>query len=535
MRAARAAVLGIEPRSLTGPRGVGYQTSRAERRLTSAHGIATGSPPFRLASALPVAGAQVDTLRDITARAAEMGGIASRLGVDLQRQVDVGTGGSANRLALVEVLAQSSDRAAKEIEALEPLRQRRLAHPLLRVATDAVAEEQRDATIKLRDASIQADALRALLRGPRRILVLAATNAEMLSGGGLVGQIAVAEVQDGAVRLGPFTQSSEIVLVKQGPVPLTPEQENLWATMGFGYDFRGITAPADFQQVGPVAAAMAERVGLGKVDGVVMLDVIGLQQLVGVTGPVQVDDITIDGENTADQLLYQSYVRFADSGQVRVQRAELQGNVGLAVFKALEERPTDLGRLFEAMRYIVGGRHLMGWAADPNEQLLWERAGAAGQLATEGVQVSLVNRSANKLDYHLAPRVVVRSRRAPGGERRVRLEITTANLPRSPTSPVVEGKTPTQHNNDLVAYLPQNAADIQTDGKPFSRSGEEGGMRVVAAPLVLDLGATVTVGIEFTIPKDQPIHIIPSARAHPIPYTANGKTVTDDLPTELPL
>ena len=50
-----------------------------------------------------------------------------------------------------------------------------------------------------------------------------------------------------------------------------------------------------------------------------------------------------------------------------------------------------------------------------------------------------------------------------------------------------------------------------------------------------EFGATVTVGIEFTIPKDQPIHILPSARAKPIPYTVSGKTVTDDLPTELPL
>jgi len=117
----------------------------------------------------------------------------------------------------------------------------------------------------------------------------------------------------------------------------------------------------------------------------------------------------------------------------------------------------------------------------------------------------------------------------------VRLEITIANLPRSPTSPAVEGRVPQQHYNDLVGYLPQNASDIMTDGKPISRSGEEGGMRVVVAPLYLDLGTTVTVAIEFTIPRDQPIHVLPSARAAPIPYKAGGKSVTDELPVELPL
>jgi len=536
VHAARASVLGLQPGALSGAHGVGYVTGRADGRLRHADAIARNSPPFRLAGLLPFVGDQVATVRDATGRGRELGDLAAGIGTDLQRQVDIGTGGSANRLGLVEVLARSTDRGAMQAAALPPLPRRRFALPLLRLARRVVAREQDSATVRLRDASLQADALRGLLRGPRRILVLASNNAEMLSGGGLVGSIAVAEVHDGAVKLGPFSQSSDLILVKTGPVPLTPTQNALWSTMGFGYDYRGVTAPSDFRQVGPVAAAMAEKIGLGKVDGVVMLDVLGLQQLVGVTGPVQIDDISIDARNTADQLLYRNYLRFADqAGAVRAQRAELQGRVGQEVFKALEERPADLGRLYGTLRYTVKGRHLMGWSADPAEQLLWERAGAAGQLDTEGLQVSLVNRSANKLDYHLKPRVVVRSRGAPGGERRVRLEITTANLPRSPTSPAVEGRTPSQHYNDLVAYLPQNASDITTDAKPFSRSGEEGGMRVVVTPLYLDLGATVTVAIEFTIPKDQPIHVLPSARAAPIPYTVGDRTVTDDLPVDLPL
>jgi hypothetical protein len=536
VRSAREQVLDLDPGSLSGPRGVGYVTSQAEQRLRHADRIARASPPFRLGAALPVVGAQVDTVRDATARGRELGGIAARTGVDLQRQVDAGTGGSANRLALVEVLATSAQRASTETQALPALPRRRFAVPPFTLARGLVADEQDDAAIRLRDASVQADALRGLLRGPRRILVLASNNAEMLSGGGLVGSVAVAEVQDGAIRLGPFSQSSDLVLVKTGPVPLTPVQESLWATMGFGYDLRGVTAPADFQQVGPVAAAMAERIGLGKVDAVVLLDVLGLQQLVGVTGPVQVDDVTITAQNAADQLLYRNYLRFAEQGgAVRAQRAELQGRVGQAVFKALDERPADLGRLFGTLRYIVQGRHLMGWSADTNEELLWERAGAAGQLDTEGLQVSLVNRSANKLDYHLKPKVVVRTRRAPGGDRRVRLEITTANLPRSPTTPAVEGRVPTQHYNDLVLYLPQNSSDIQTDARPFTRTGEEGGMRVVVSPLYLDLGSTVTVAIEFTIPKGQPVHLLPSGRAAPIPYTVGKRTVTDELPVELPL
>jgi len=252
-------------------------------------------------------------------------------------------------------------------------------------------------------------------------------------------------------------------------------------------------------------------------------------------------DITIDGQNAADQLLYQNYLRFAaGGGEIREQRAELQGKVGQTVFKALEERPTDLGRLFNALRYNVASRHLMGWSADPDEQLLWERANAAGKLDTEGLQISLVNRSANKLDYHLRPAVVVRTRRAPGDERRVRLEITTSNLPRTPTSPAVEGRVPRQHYNDLVAYLPQNASDVTTEGPQFTRSGDEGGMRVVVKPLYLDLGETQTVVIEFTIPKDQPIRLVPSARAFPIPYTVrdttgDDKTVSDEGPAPLPL
>lgn len=477
------------------------------------------------------------TLRDSTGRGRQLGAIAARAGGDLQRQLDRGTGGSANRLALVEVLASSSRRAADDVAALPPLPTRRLAVPPLRWARSAVVDEQADATVRLQDGARQAEALRGLLKGPRRILVLGATNAEMLSGGGLVGSLAIAEVRDGAVQLGPFTQASQLVLVKPGPVPLTKVQDELWATMGFGYDFRGVTAPADFTQAGAVGAAMAERIGLGKVDGVVLLDVIGLQALLAVTGPVQVDDLTIDYQNAGDELLYRNYLRFgASGGPLRDQRAELQGRVGQAVFQALEQREADLGRLFDVLKYLAQSRHLMGWSASSEEQLLWQRTGAAGELDTEGLQISLVNRSGNKLDYHLKPEVVVRSRRAPGGERRVRLEITTANPPRSPTSPAIEGPLVTHHISDLVAYLPQNAADITTDGQPFSRSGREGGMFVVVKPLRLNLGETVTVVIEFIIPKDQPLRLIPSARAFPIPYIVEGKrTINDLVPAELPL
>jgi len=364
--------------------------------------------------------------------------------------------------------------------------------------------------------------------------VLAATNAEMMSGGGLVGQVAVAEVLDGVVKLTPFLQSSDLVLVKTGSVPLTPEQQRLWQTMGFGYDFRGITSVADFQEVGPVAVAMAERIGLGKFDGAVMLDVVGLQLLINVTGPLQVDDVTIDAQNVADQLMYRNYLRFPDF-PTRNQRSELQGRVGQGVFKALEERPADLGRLFDAFQYIVRSRHLMGWSASPDEQLLWQRSGAAGQLDTEGLRISLVNRGGNKLDYHLRPQVVVSSRRAPGGDRRVRLEVTTANLPRSPTTGAIEGPVPNRHLGELVTHLPQNASDVKAEGPPFRRKGEEGGMLVFVAPLVIDLGATKTVAIEFTIPKGQPIRLVPSARAHPIPFTVGDKTVSDEGPIDLPL
>ncbi len=552
VRAAKTSVLRIDPGSIAGPRGIGYVTARAERRLRHADHLARTSPPLRLISAVPGGRPQVATIRDATGRAVQLGSIAARTGADLQHQIEVGTAGSANRLALVEVLARSSDQAAKDVGALPPVPTRRFAVAPATWARTRVVAGQADANARLADAARQAEALRGLLKGPRRILVLGANNAEMLSGGGLVGSIAIAEVQDGAVKLGPFTQSSDLVLVKQGPVPLTPTQEALWATMGFGYDYRGITAPSDFEQAGATAAAMAERAGLGKVDGVVMVDVLALQQLVNVTGPVKVDDggsnaggsnaggsndVEINVENAADQLLYRNYLRFADQGgAVRAERAELQGRVGQAVFQALDERPTDLQKLFLALRYTVASRHLMGWSADPEEELLWQRAGAAGELNTEGLQVSLVNRSANKLDYHLKPKVAVSSRRAPGGERRVRLEITTANLPRSPTSFTLEGTSPQQHYNDLVAYLPQNAADITTDGRPFTRAGEEGGMRVVVAPLYLDLGSTVTVGIEFTIPSDQPIRLVPSARASPIPYQVQGKkAVTDEGPITLPL
>ena len=123
------------------------------------------------------------------------------------------------------------------------------------------------------------------------------------------------------------------------------------------------------------------------------------------------------------------------------------------------------------------------------------------------------------------------------------MAITFTNPPRERTSPQVEGTAYSrthgmadgEHRVLLLAYLPKNATDVGSADPPFSVAGTDGPMKVVGFRYGVKVGETRTVRITFSVPKNQPFLIIPSGRAHPVPYSANGRTVTDDKPAALAL
>jgi hypothetical protein len=291
----------------------------------------------------------------------------------------------------------------------------------------------------------------------------------------------------------------------------------------------------------PVYAEMARRRGLGEVDSVVFVDVVTLQGLLKVAGPVTVDGTEYTVDNAAKKLLHENYVQFGEHETTeQVARRDSQGRVASAAFDALQSRDYSLPALAGVLQDAAVSRHLLIWSSRPEEQAMWVDLEAAGALHPEGLIISAQNVAANKLDLWVKPSVDL-DVRIEGDHRRVTLTYAVENLPRDRTSDYIEGNglvVPRGHYRQyLVLYLPHFAHDISTEEpEGFRHEGNDGDNFSVGMVFAVPPGESREVTVEFSLPLSQKtLHVLSSGRLLPIAINFRGHAIHDGLPLELPL
>jgi hypothetical protein len=521
---------------LAKPHGLVRAGDTALRRFRHADRIARRGLPFVLTRPVPLLGHQVAAVRSMTKIAVQVGTIGDDATRALQTQLDDAAGGADGRVALL-------DTAVRELgKAKTRLRPIRLHHdfwvlPPLRQARNNVGHSLAEARKKVDEASTMAAAMRRMFVGPSRYLILAGNNAEMRSGP-MPLSAGVAEINNGKIKMGKFYPADKLFL-KKYPIKPPPDLDKLYGWMLIGNEWRATTATPNFPSSGRLYQKMAPEAHLGHVDGVLFVDVRTLRQVIDATGPVQVGDMTYTAENVEDELLNQNYLKFKDqTKQSRAKRANLQGAVGRAAFDALNSRPLKLGKLVANLAAAGKGRHLMAWSADKDMRLVWRRAGLDGALKSNDFMIILQNVSANKLDYYIRPRVVMKTVWNRRGVRRIDVAVTFSNRPRYPTSEVIEGiaydrkhgMADGEHRVWFLAYLPRTAVNVAAAHPPFSTAGTDGSARVVGFFYGVKVGQTRTVHISFSVPANQEFRIVPSARIAPVPYVTPKKTYLDKEP-----
>ena len=518
------------------PHGVSNVVAGAVSRFRAADGIAHSSVPLKLVRPIPLFGHQVAVVRSMTHTALEVGAIGSRAATAVQARLDGASQGPAGRVALLETAVQELNTARVRIGGIQVPHDRWVLPPL-RSARARLAGSLVSAQGKVTDALVMADALRRMFVGPSRYLILAGNNAE-LRAGGMPLSAGVAEIRDGAMTIPKFVPTSSLFLL-HGAVPVPEGVHEMFGWMSIGEEWRATTATPNFPLSGQVYAEMARRAGLGPVDGVLFIDVVALRAVVAATGPVDVGGTQYSKKNIEQQLMNENYLLYGDPAEQQDARHDLQSQVGVAVFDALNARPVKLGPLVSNLSAAGKGRHLLGWSADPSLEAAFQRAHVDGALAPDGFVVHLENVSANKLDWYIKPRIALKTLWIRRGVRRVELSVTFTNTPRSRTSPVVEGleydkshgMEPGEHRVFLVAYLPGTAANVGAADPPFSHSGTDGGLKIVGFVYGVKVGETRTVKITFQVPKNQVFTLMPSARAHPVTVTIGKHKIVDTQPT----
>ena len=408
-------------------------------------------------------------------------------------------------------------------------------------AYDRFAEESDQLNDTVDRALTGVTGVNQFLKGPTNYLVLAANNGEMRAGSGMFLQAGELHVDAGRFAMTELQPTAQMVLDAPGTT-VDPDVAALWSWLEPEREWRNINATPRFDESARMAADMWVASGHAPVDGVIAMDVVGLQRMLELVGPVDITEpdgtvTTISADNVLANLLLQQYL---GSGSTE-QRRDRLSTVGQAVFAALNERGYEPGQLLRAVQQAGRGRHLLIWSSDPVEQAGWEALDASGALPGNGLLLSILNRGGNKLDQFL--NVTADMTWTGDGDRRaVSVAVTATNaapegLPRYVGGPYPGLDVESGQYVGLVALtVPKTATAPTTEGADLLLSGEDGPTRLLATRIDLRRGQSTTITFHFELPEaTDEVVVLPSARVPPVVWTADGDSWKDRKPRTVSL
>lgn len=352
------------------------------------------------------------------------------------------------------------------------------------------------------------------------LVVLSQPSEARGSGGGFYGAYLKMTVSGGRFALGDAAANGVETAVKQDLSQLPEEYRELWGSDAeylWGFNLSRhypYTAPVIHRALDPTA------------DYVVSLDPRTVAGLIGLSGPVTVDGITIDAANAEMFFSRDIYTRYAGDWTKKdvVTLQALQ-----QVFAGLEKRgsisPVDWWR---ALGPAAGGSHVQVWSPDPAvEQALEGTAlgGAVPAQASPWVSVAFNNSAGNKIDSFVRSAVTYTatgSCESGSGSvsGSVSAELSIDRLPPGLTYYISgrndEPGAPYGTTSMLVhLYGPSGAigvGSVKVNGQPvFATQGMERGHPVWGVKVQLAPGEPVTVTADFDQPAfpGQPLVVDP--------------------------
>ena len=520
-------------------RGEGLARMRAARGEFDQAASAGDSLLLKPFMVLPVVGRQVRSVDSLTSSAAKVVRVGVKAMEASTNRLHKPTTTGPNRVAVVQELGRIAAKARGELRGLDLGPSQALVGPLSKARTKFTRQlgKVRRSMIDVDDASV---GIAQMAQGPTKYLVLAANNAEMRAGSGMLLSAGVMTMQNGQFDLGPMTDTGEL-MVPAGAVPVTGDLAARWGWTDPSQEWRALAMSPDFPANAKLAAEMWKAKTGEPVDGVIAIDPIGLQALIEVSGPVVVDGKLITKDNVVRETLLQSYLDFEsspnpNSGQEPTPRRERSSDIARAVVHQLDAKGWDVANLVEDLHRAAQGRHVLAWSSEPKQQRGWQAAGVSGRLLPDSLLLAVQNRAGNKLDQFLSVQAVLEHRPVPiGSEVTVRIHIQN-QTPAQGLNTFVEGPYPFsgfavgEYRGILSVSVPGVSRDIHLDGgNKVVVAGPDGPTRVIGTEIQLFRGDQHDYVLKFTVPKGyEHVAIAPSARYPAVTWAANGQTWQDD-------
>jgi len=477
---------------------------------------------------VPGLGRQVDAVRSMVVGSADITALAVD-GVD-EAEVAVGAGvptGSA-RVDALRTLSGVAESTAASLNAVDVGPQTWLLPGLGAAAVDFADQkaELEESLLRSRDASA---ALATVLEGPSTYLLLAANNGEMRSGSGMLLSAGLLTAADGELEVTDLDPTAEMVLPE--PVGITDADiDQQWGFSGPDQDFRNLLLSPRFGPNAEMATRMWASLGRPEVDGVITIDVLALEGLLEAVGPVAVGAEVIDHTNVRRLLLHDQYTRVSDDVEGQTARRDVLGTVAQAVLERFDTTAADAGPLARALRDAAAGRHLMIWSRDEGLEQAWRGVSVAGDVAADGVLVSVLNDGNNKLDQFLEIDAELIPTDATSGT--LRLELTNTVPEGEP--PYIAGAFPEQvggygvYPGRLAVHFPAGTGLEVADGPEATINGPDGGSTLLATEIRVPPGETLVWELDYELGQDlDGLRILPSARSPGIEWTVGDRTWSD--------
>ncbi len=507
----------------------------AESQFADAH-RALGSWWMAPMTVVPVVGRQVESVTDLSAAAATMAAAGASFVDQVHAVLDAPHGAGPQRVAALRRLAAAAGRAARVLDGVGTGPSAGLVAPLAAKRNELVAQLD-DARGRLARAAAAASAAATILQGPDTYLVLAANNAEMRAGSGAFLEVGTATMSGGTVRLGQMQPAGSLFL-PPGAVTLTGDLARNWGWLAPNQEWRNLGVTPRFETTAALAAQMWKARTGQQVDGVVSLDVVGLQHLLEATGPVTAGGVTVSASNALPYLLHDQYRGLTDNATTGASsRQDALGALASATLHALQSGSLDLRTLATAMSGAADGRHLMVWSRAPAAEAAWRATGVAGELETRSLDVAVINRGGNKLDPYLGVGVTVTTK-PTGASTAVTMHVTLRNTTPPGQSQFIAGPYPgvAATYGEYVGLVAVNVPARATDrgisgGLAEVIDAAEGPTWLLVSSVAVLPGRSVSLDVRFVLPGHHgTMHVVPSARVPAEHWHVPGRSFTDSRP-----
>jgi hypothetical protein len=343
--------------------------------------------------------------------------------------------------------------------------------------------------------------------GPRRYLVLAENPAELRSTGGLWGAYSILTLEGGRPTFGSTAPSYSLPTVTPDELPApNPEYAEHYNRFGGAASWHNLNMTPDFPSAARAAIANYEAATGRPVDGVIVADPFALEEMLRVTGPMQVQGagIRIDADNVVDFTTNRAYTTF--EGDPLYRKEALGGTATQVLQRFLEMPRNGIGKIKAITRAAAAG-HLKFYSAHDAVQRRLEEAGISTGVPTEGdvVGVFVNNGSGSKIDYYAERSVAYDVVLGEGGRSEATLTTTIANeapkkgLPRYVLGPFIDGADAgEQWPYVTVACVRCEAIDARRDGEPVPVvSGSELGLHWYRDQMRIAAGGTASLAVDW--------------------------------------